>query len=367
MIADQVGTKRMKHSILLALAIAATLASCKKDDDPDPTPTPTGDLQRDILTHFSGGIAEDLYTDLASLTVALETSITTFQGSLVQGDLDATRAAWRNARHTWEQSEAHLFGPVSTANYDPRMDTWPVNYVDLEAILSSSDVLDAAYVSALEDALKGFHPIEFLLWGADGNKLPADFTAREFEFLNALTADLNALTGALAQSWDPNVNGNFHEDFETAGTGSTTYTTKLAAFEELVNGMAGICEEVAGGKISEPFLAQDPTLEESPFSQNSLTDFTNNIRGVENVYLGRFNSNGYGVEDLVREHDLQLDGEIKTRVAAAIQALNIISVPFGEAIISQPVQVQNAIDAIENLESILSNELMALVQLHVTD
>jgi putative iron-regulated protein len=356
----------MKHNILLALAIAAALASCKKEDDPEPV-SPTGDIQRDILTQFSGQIAEDLYTDLAAQTIALETSITALQGSLLQSDLDASRAAWRNARHTWEQSEAHLFGPVSTANYDPRMDTWPVNYVDLQAILANGDPLDQAYVSALEDALKGFHAIEFLLWGADGNKLPVDFTVREFEFLNALTADLNTLTGALAQSWDPDVNGNFHEDFETAGAGSTTYATKLAAFEELVNAMAGICEEVAGGKISEPFLAQDPSLEESPFAQNSLIDFTNNIRGVENVYLGRFNSNGTGMEDLVRQHDLQLDGEIKTRIAAAIQALNNISVPFGEAIISEPVQVQNAIDAIENLESIISNELMALVQLHVTD
>ena len=357
----------MKQSILLALAITTALASCKKDGDPAPTPTPAGDLQREILTDFSAGIAEDLYTDLAEQTVGLGTSVTAFQGSLSQADLAAARTAWRTARHTWEQSEAHLFGPVSTANYDPRMDTWPVNYVDLEAILSNGDPLDEAYVSALEDALKGFHAIEFLLWGTDGNKLPAEFTTREFEFLTALTADLNSLTGALAESWDPNVSGNFQDDFGTAGAGSLTYPTKLAAYEELVNGMAGICEEVAGGKIAEPFLSQDPSLEESPFAQNSLIDFTNNIRGVENVYLGRFTSNGAGIEDLVREHDLQLDGEIKTRIAAAIQALDNISVPFGEAIISEPVQVQNAIDAIDNLESIISNELMALVQLHVTD
>ncbi|MEO8068789.1 MAG: imelysin family protein [Flavobacteriales bacterium] len=356
----------MKHNALLAFAIAVALSSCKKDD-PEPAPIPAGDLQREILNQFGGQIAEDLYTDLAAQTVALQTSINALQGSLAQSDLDASRTAWRIARHTWEQSEAHLFGPVSTANYDPRMDTWPVNYVDLEAILNNGDVLDEAYVSALEDALKGFHAIEFLLWGADGNKVPAEFTAREFEFLSALTADLNSLTGALAESWDPNVSGNFQAEFETAGAGSATYTTKLAAYEELVNAMAGICEEVAGGKISEPFLAQDPSLEESPFAQNSLIDFTNNIRGVENVYLGRFNSNGAGIEDLVREHDLQLDGAIKTRIAAAIQALDNISVPFGEAIISEPVQVQNAIDAINDLESILSNELMALVQLHITD
>ena len=87
--------------------------------------------------------------------------------------------------------------------------------------------------------------------------------------------------------------------------------------------------------------------------------------GTGHVYLGRYNGNGTGLEDFVREHDLQLDNTIKQRIAAAIAALGTITVPFGQAIIEQPVQVQQAVDAINALASTLSGELLPLVQLHV--
>jgi uncharacterized iron-regulated protein len=116
----------------------------------------------------------------------------------------------------------------------------------------------------------------------------------------------------------------------------------------------------------EPFQAQDPSLEESPFAKSSIADFTNNIRGIENVYLGRYgNSDGIGLEDFVRQNNLQLDGQIKQQIAAAIAALNAITVPFGEAITAQPVQVQQAMDAINTLAATLNDGLLPLVQQHV--
>ncbi len=39
--------------------------------------------------------------------------------------------------------------------------------------------------------------------------------------------------------------------------------------------------------------------------------------------------------------------------------------PFGQAIIDQPVQVQQAIDAINALAATLNDELLPLVQTHV--
>ena len=64
-------------------------------------------------------------------------------------------------------------------------------------------------------------------------------------------------------------------------------------------------------------------------------------------------------------HDLQLDGTIKQRIAAAIAALGTITVPFGQAIIEQPVQVHQAIDAINALSQTLDNDLLPLVQQQV--
>ncbi len=352
----------MKRTILPALLI---LAACKKESADPASTAPGGFSNADVITGFASNVAQDNYSDLAARSAQLRDNISAFAGSQSEADLALCKQQWRDTRLSWERSEALLFGPVATANIDPRIDTWPVNFNDLEAQLNSTNTFTPEYISALEDALKGFHPIEYLLFGLNGDKTATVFTTREIEYITALANDLADLTSHLQDSWDPAADGNYTSAFTTAGSGSTIYTSQQAAYEELVNAMAGICDEVANGKMNEVLLAQDPLLEESPFARNSITDFTNNIRGVENVYLGKYQNDGTGLEDFVRQHDLQLDAAIKQQVAASIAALGTITVPFGQAITQQPVQVQQAIDAINALATTLNDDLLPLVQLHV--
>ena len=132
-----------------------------------------------------------------------------------------------------------------------------------------------------------------------------------------------------------------------------------------MNGLTGICDEVANGKIAEPFLAQDPSLEESPYSNNSLIDFTNNMIGVRNVYRGDFNADGKGLQDYLQANNLSLHNTITAQIEQAIASLNAITVPFGEAIISQPTQVQLAIDQINTLKTTLEDQLLPYIQQNI--
>jgi len=347
---------------LAALLVAVLFNQCKKEPTKTDDPPVVVSTTTEILSGFSSNLAQATYNDLNSKTGLLYQSILTFQGAQDDPGLIACKQAWRDSRSAWEQSEGFLFGPVSTNNIDPRIDTWPVAFSRLDSVLASTAAFTPAYIDSLEDALKGFHPIEYLLFGQNGNKTATQFTAREIDYLKALALNLKTLTAQLSDSWNPSAAGNYHSVFTTAGSGSSVYTTKRAAFEELVNAMAGICDEVANGKIYEPFINNDPSLEESPFSFNSITDFTNNIKSVQNVYLGKYTSDGKGLEDLVREHKLALDGSVKTKINAAIASLQNITVPFGQAITAQPTQVQNAINAINDLKEEIENNLMPFVQ-----
>jgi predicted lipoprotein len=107
---------------------------------------------------------------------------------------------------------------------------------------------------------------------------------------------------------------------------------------------------------------QDPKLEESPFAKNSIIDFTNNIKGIMDMYQGKFNEDGKGLEDLVRINNLSLDNDIKTKHGTAIAALQAITVPFGEAIITQQTQVQTAMNKINELAETLAEDLKPFVQ-----
>ena len=353
-----------KHTLLLTLAVVLFAISCKKEptESTSPTPSPSEDLNAEILADFSTNLSQATYNDLATQADLLYISILTFNSTTTDINLTDCKQLWKDTRSAWEQSEGFLFGPVSTDNIDPRIDTWPVNYTDLDSILASTAIFTPTYVDGLEDALRGFHPIEYLLFGTGGNKTAAEFTSREKDFLIALADNLKTLTAQVAVSWNPSTTGNYSVQFTTAGQSGSVYGTKRAAFEEMVNAMIGICDEVANGKIQEPFIAADPSLEESPFAFNSITDFTNNIKSVQNVYLGKYIADGRGIEDLVRAGNLSLDGEIKGKINSALAALNNITVPFGQAIITQPVQVASAQSAINDLKDAIENDLLLYVQ-----
>jgi predicted lipoprotein len=322
-------------------------------------------LRSDVLNNFSANVASATYADLHAKAQQLSTSINDFNSNPTQATLDASRTNWRTARAAWEQSEAFLFGPVASDNVDPRIDTWPINTTDLQTLMADNDSFPQTLINNLPDELKGFHPIEFLLFGENGDKQATDFSEKEKALLAALAQNLLNLTHGLSEAWSPDQSGSFYFQFKNAGNGSNQYTTQLAAYEEMVNAMAGICDEVANAKIGEPFAAQDPTLEESPYAENSMTDFTHNITGVSNVYTGKYTADGKGLEDWVKEYNLSLDQTIKSKIQAAIDALENVTHPFGQAITTQPVQVQHAIDAINDLKETLETELLPLVQQNI--
>jgi len=342
--------KQIRTYSLAALFAAALFTACKKDSG---TADNNDELQAEILSNAATAVCTDSYEDMYAKSQQLLAAVNTLNTTTTDANLESCRALWKAIRNTWEQTEAWLFGPVSSDNIDPRIDTWPVDFNALENILATSDELNETYVDGLDDALKGFHPIEYLLWGQDGNKTAADFTAREKEYLLGLAQNLNKLSKEVSESWS---NG-YATQLATAGSGSATYTTKKSAYVEIADAMTGICDEVANGKMKDPFDQQDPTQEESPFAKNSLIDFANNIRGIMAMYQGKFSSDGKGIEDLVRTYDLSLDNDIKTAHATALASLEAISVPFGEAILTQQTQVQNAMEKINALATLLDTDL----------
>jgi predicted lipoprotein len=350
--------RKRKYALIFSMTTVVFLSACHKADS-DNGSTDVTRLKKDILSDAANAVILPGYTDLSSKAAQLLAAVHTLNAATTDDNLAGCRSVWRSIRETWEQSEAWLIGPVESDDIDPRIDTWPVDFNELDAILNSNDSLNEAYVNNLEESLKGFHPIEYLLWGEGGNKSAAQFTGRQKEFLLALVQNLNTLCNDVKASW---ANG-YAVNFATAGSnGNVVYPTARSAYEALVDGMSGICDEVANGKIKEPFDAQDPSQEESPFAKNSIIDFTNNIRGVMAMYQGKFTNDGKGIEDLVRHYNLSLDNEIKTKHSGAIASLQAITLPFGEAIISQQTQVTVAMTKINDLAQTLEAKLKPFVQ-----
>jgi len=346
-------------SALLVLSICligCSLTGCGNDDDDDDTTTAETDGEAfdasPILDNFANAIVLATYTDLDNKAGELLGAVQALSAATNQAHLELAQNAWKAARIPWEQSEAFLFGPVDTQGLDPALDSWPVNRVDLDGVLGSGQALTAASIDALEDTLKGFHTIEYLLFREGDQRKAEDITPRELEYLVATTENLKAKTAQLASAWAPS-GENYAGEVANAGTTSTIYKSQKDAMQEMVNGMIVIADEVANGKISDPFNEKDTTLVESQFSFNSIADFQDNIRGIQNVYRE--------LSGFVNGANADLDARFKTEVQTAIDTIGAIPDPFRDSITAQRAAVQAAIDAVSTVQTTLENDILKLV------
>ena len=354
-------------SALLVLSICligCSLTGCGSDEeDDDDIASAGGESAFDAtatLNDFANTVVLATYTDLDNKAGELLSTVQALEAATTQANLVQAQAAWKATRKPWEQSEAFLFGPVDTQGLDPALDSWPVNRVDLDGVLASKQALTEASIDALEDTLKGFHTIEYLLFRDGDQRKAADITPRELEYLVATTENLKAKTAQLRSAWDAS-GENYVAEVANAGDSSTIYRSQKDAMQEMVNGMIVIADEVANGKISDPFNERDTTLVESQFSFNSITDFQDNIRGIQNVYMGQFTTDGQGLNDFVNGMDAELDARFQTEVQTAIDTIGAIPDPFRDSITAQRGAVQAAIDAVSTVQQTLENGILKLV------
>ena len=342
------------NQLIYCLTISILLfATCRKEENI------TTDYSK-ILLNLANDVILVTYAELDTKTQDLVSALTNLETHPSETNLELARQAWRDARVPWEQSEGFLFGPVDQQGIDPAIDSWPVNVIDLDAVLASGESLTKAYVDALEGTLKGFHTIEYLLWGTDGDKSAAAFTDREFEYLSAVTQSLEGATQQLYDAWHSG-GDNFQLNIAQAGTATSIYPSQKSAMQELVNGMIGIADEVANGKINEPLTNMDVTLEESHFSSNSKADFMDNIRSIKNVYLGSYLMDGEGISDYIKSLNSSVDDDVIAHIDAAILAIENIPGDFSDAIFTNTTSVEAAQQSVRDLQSILESAVKPLI------
>jgi len=356
----------MKKILFASLATFALITGCSKSDD-DSTVADFNTTKNTAITDFVNKIALPAYLELKTKAAVLNTAIINLNITTTEDNLTVAKNSWRDMRSTWERCEGFLFGPVDADEYDPETDTWPVNFTDMDALLASAQPLTPAAIEALTSrSLKGYHPIEYILWGQGGTRTAASLTARQKEYVVSLSIHLKSQADQLYNSWIAS-GGNYANKFLTAGTGSADFVKKQDAFLAITDGLVGICGEVGDGKMKDPFDNMDPQIVESPFSGNSITDFKNNIIGAFNVYKGNFNEDGAGLQDLVKLRNSALNVQIEQKFNTAINSFSAITSSFEQAIISQRTQCQATMTALNDLSALLDTDLRAFVITNITD
>ncbi len=263
------------------------------------------------------------YADAITGAADLRTACTPlFSGTPTQASLDDARQAWRDSRPAYMQSEYARFyeGPIDAAfggdptmsNYEALLNSWPLdeNVIDYVAGPGGSVVANGIINTpglAIEQQLlvdrngadgeknitAGYHAIEFLLWGQDldpdgpGNRPVADYVTgsgpdvdRRREYLDVATQLLVDDLTAVRTQWDPDAD-NYRAEFVAMAPREGLALVLL--------GMGKLAEgELSGQRIHTPFTTKDQEEEHSCFSDNTVADYANDVRGLVSAYFGTY-------------------------------------------------------------------------------
>ena len=370
--------------------------SCKKGETEVSTDKETA-LQQAVTPYVQNTVVAT-YSAMADAGMTLLKQTSAILDKVEKGE-DYTQlmkdadASWRLMRKYWEQSEAFLFGPAGAHNIDPHIDSWPLDFNAMNALLNNPAQMaqieeeGGAYVGdKLGYALKGFHACEYLLFESvikDGRAVgtgkphATNLTHAEAVYLNAIVEDLTIQAILLEYAWAGKAseaktalleeadvepyNDRYGEQMMNAGKAGSIYKTYQEVAEDIIAGCIDIAGEVADLKMGNPYIsstAEERDYIESPYSCTSTTDFADNIRSIQHSYCGAKDGDA-AVSDYIKSQDADLDARVRKTIEEAIAAIEAIE-DFENTAKGNP-KVKAAIDKVAALEEVLDKEVLPLL------
>lgn len=279
------------------------------------------------------------------------------EGNLTINMVKAAGESWNMSRKYWELSEAFLFGAAADYNIDPHIDSWPLDKTAMDRMLNNPGQMaqmSPDYVANnLGYGLLGFHAVEYMLFQLENNETTSaprainKFTTQEMIYLTSVAGDLRNQCVRLEASWaglenissekqeiltDIEPTFNYGSSMLNSGNGGSKYVNYQDAAEDIIQGCIDIADEVGNTKIGRPVNGsseEDKNYIESPYSLNSIVDFTDNIISIQNAYQGS-NAGDVSISDYIKHIDPALDEAMRAAINNAITAIKKIPEPFAK-------------------------------------
>ena len=371
----------------MALALCGLVACNGNGPDKDGL-TEVEKEMKAVVEQYVPDVVYSIYKDLAdesnNLYELLADATEKGPGNVSQSDMDAICAQFLQARQSWEESEAFLFGAASDFSIDPHIDTWPLDLDALVVALSNKEQLamlegedGIAYANGkLGAELLGFHGIEYILFRDGKNRSASELTKDELIYVTAVAGDLRNCCYQLYVSWNAEAGAKYAdlvEDLEVPTTvgsksygenmlgatkaGSTYETWQEVCAEILVGGCSNIANEVANVKMGNAHSGEDVNYIESPYSHKSFQDFIDNVLSIQYSLYGKSmatSAQEHSLMGLFKNHGYSGAAALESSISSAIAALKACQSKGAFVEIYQDSSVQTAMDAVNALDTELN-------------
>ena len=367
---------------LVILAALALSSACGSGDDAATAPDPnTSHTLADAVKTYSEIVLAS-YEDTLDGATELDAKINALLDDPSADALDAARDAWRAAREPYLQTEPFRFydGPIDNPDDGPEglINSWPldeayIDYVEGDAtagiINDPKETIDADTLAGLNEQggekniATGYHAIEFLLWGQDhsadgpGDRPYTDYVEggtaknqkRRAEYLRVTSALLVSQMQDMAAAWKKGDDQNYRA--ELAGVKPSEALRRILTGLTVLSGF-----ETGGERLQTAYDTGDQEDEHSCFSDNTDRDMVQDVRGIQNVFLGSYERtdgstvDGTSIQAAVAEQDEGLAGDVAERMATSLELAEKLEAPFDREIaFDNDAGRQRVLDLIESL------------------
>ncbi len=345
---------KFTRSFIVALSLLS-IAGCTPETAPYVpwTPIETPEVNDNIATNVINNQFKEVDEKIQSLYQA----VSNFTTQRTQATLDTARSRWRESHEWWCESQAMAMGPSQDKQLSAQIDSFPVVVADLEQIIKITPIINEDIIQGFSGSLKGFHALEYLLFGKSGTKQISEFTPKEFDYISALAREMERQSRSVRYAWDP-TKGNYVGQVTDPGQPGGAYATDTDALRDILDAMIFICNDLAERKIGNPYEMRADTLEESRFSSNSTNDYRSNVLGVLYLYQGGKQPNSYGISGLVfSKSGRALDDKVFLELKNAEEAIKALFPSFASSLNANPDAVANARAAVRTLRVTLETQV----------
>jgi len=394
-------SKQTRRTRLVVGALVALAASCSPSPANNSAAEPDTELvrmRRQVLSSIGEHVILKSLEDFEQKATALESAAQKWSESNDPADREAAQQAWRDAMESWQHAEVFQVGPAGimadvAGGEDLRDEiySWPlVNPCRVDQELVSKGYEDSAAFSQQLINVRGLDALEYVLFvdgtenackanstiNSDGSWAALDAATldeRRADYAAAAAKDLGAHASKLADHWRAD-GQNFLAEFSTAGNGSDTYRTSQEALNALTDALFYVEKETKDMKLAIPVGISDcetetcPDALESQWANFSKEQARANMIALEAAYLGNYpgEAEQQGFDDLLVElGEESLDAEMRSRIGAALQAIDAIDGPMGQALEQDPASVEAAYTAYKAVGDLLKTQFIGALDLEL--
>lgn len=276
---------------------------------------------------------------------------------------------WRDARAAWKRTEATWFGPVMDRRSVGLMD-WPEIEPDrIEAMLANSPATtESAVRDGLASTQRGFGAVEYLLFEPDALDLLSDPSSGRCEYLVALGRVIESEANAVSKAWAVGEEGfPAYSEYFTGRSNVSLLTSEATA--EVVRTQVFLVRTLVDMRLAPALGLREggPDLSAIPGGggRNALSDLRNEVLGMRDMYVGAGGPDGLGISDIVRGLSGDTDERMREHFAAALEAIDDVTLPLRVSLVESPDRVRAVHDRLAELQRTLNTEVVSLLGVSV--